>query len=377
VVNPSPTAAPGSPSPMVGGHFVDTKPYIAHDPRIGYLYVPNSKMTLPVPGGGTYTIAINAAGIRSNREYTPKKPPGVHFRIIVLGDSFTAGQYVSNEHRFTEHLERRLGGAGTEVINFGLEGTGTDQQVLIYEHVARHYEHDLVIILPFLQNIRRNMVDARESFDPNTLEKIWLPKPRFHLKPGGVEGGGGLELTGVPVPDRRLTAAEVGHHAGADGHDVATDTDTSLVNKLKFAVRNAPGVRRLKQAISRVRPHEPFPEYADPNSEAWRLQAAIVRRLHALASPRPVVVAPIFYASYLMYNKARNYLDRFNELAAEETLSNPPLHVIDLHPHFARQGDEAVRCFLEPHDSHFSAHGNLVLAEALQSELTQRGLLKR
>lgn len=362
MVNSTPTA------------HVDAKPYIAHDPRIGYLYVPNSKMTLPVPGGGTYTITINAAGIRSNREYTFAKPAGVKQRIIVLGDSFTAGQYVSNEHRFTEHLERRLGGAGVEVINFGLEGTGTDQQLLIYEEIASKYEHDLVILLPFLQNIRRNMVDARESFDPKTLEKIWLPKPRFKLGTGDK-----LELTGVPVPDKRLTAADVGETCGeqrARGDVVATDTDSSLSNKLKYAVRNAPGVKQLKQALFKFKPHEPFPEYADPSSEAWRTQAAIVRRLHDASAPRPLVVVPIFYASYVMYRMAKNYLDRFNELAAN--LSNPPgggLHVLDVQPHFARQGDEAVRCFLEPHDSHFSPHGNLVLAEALQAELTQRGLI--
>ncbi len=345
---------------------VDAKPYIAHDPRIGYLYVPNSKMTLGVPGGGTYTITINSAGIRSCREYSREKPAGVKRRILVLGDSFTAGQYVSNEHRFTEHLERRLG-PGTEVINFGLEGTGTDQQVLIYEHIARQYEHDLVILLPFLQNIRRNMVDARESFDPRTLEKIWLPKPRFRLGPGGE-----LELTGVPVPDKRLTAVDVGETAdgaAAGGSGVATDTDTSLATRLKSAVRSAPGVKRLKQVLFKFKPHEPFPEYADANSEAWRLQAAIIRRLHADAAPRPLVVVPVFYASYVMYRMATNYLDRFR------SLESPTLHVIDVQPHFARQGDEAVRCFLEPHDSHFSPHGNLVLAEALQDELTKRGLL--
>lgn len=364
----------GAASAGPGGPVLDAKPYIAHDPRIGYLYVPNSRMTLPVPGGGTYTIAINAAGIRSNREYTREKPPGVSQRIIVLGDSFTAGQYVSNEHRFTEHLERRMGPT-VEVINFGLEGTGTDQQLLIYEHIARHYEHDLVILLPFLQNIRRNMVDARESFDPKTLEKIWLPKPRFRLVGGG--HGDKLELTGVPVPDKRLTALEVGPEAGGgagSGAGVATDTDTSLANRAKYAIRNAPGVKQLKQALFRFKPHEPFPEYADANSEAWRLQGAIVRRLHDLAAPRPLVVVPIFYASYVMYRMATNYLDRFNELAA--TISNPPLHVINVQPHFAKQGDEAVRCFLEPHDSHFSPHGNLVLAEALQAELARRGLIK-
>ena len=38
--------------------------------------------------------------------------------------------------------------------------------------------------MPFLQNIRRNMVEARVSIDPKTLAKVLAPKPRFELKNG-------------------------------------------------------------------------------------------------------------------------------------------------------------------------------------------------
>ena len=140
-------------------HF-DDKPYIEHDPLIGYRYVADTRKTLPRPGGGTYEMAVNHAGIRSNREYTREKPPGVT-RLVVLGDSYAAGQYVSNDQRFTEILERRV--PNLEIINLALEGTGTDQQLLIYENTGLAYEHDAVIILPFLQNIRRNVVKARAS----------------------------------------------------------------------------------------------------------------------------------------------------------------------------------------------------------------------
>src|ERR1039457_794472 len=79
----------------------DAKPYVRHQPIIGYEYIPNTEMVLTAPGDRQYTIKINSAGIRSNREYTKTKPPGV-FRIIVCGDSMPAGQYLSNEHCFSE-----------------------------------------------------------------------------------------------------------------------------------------------------------------------------------------------------------------------------------------------------------------------------------
>ena len=165
---PPPAAGPKAPRTALGNPL-DLKPYIRHHPLIGYEYVPGTRYTLPRPGGGTYTLNINSAGIRSDREYSPAKPAGV-YRILVFGDSYAAGQYQSNEHRFSELMERRH--PGLEVINFGLEGTGTDQQLLIFEEIGRRYEHDLVVLMPFLQNIRRNTVESRVSRDPKTGRNV-------------------------------------------------------------------------------------------------------------------------------------------------------------------------------------------------------------
>ena len=137
--------------------------------------------TLPRPGGGRYHININSQAIRADRDYPTGKPAGVR-RIIVLGDSMTAGQFLSNADRFSELLERR--DPSIEVINLALEGSGTDQQVLLYEHVGLQFEHDLVVLLPFLQNTRRNMVEARDAFDPRSGRMILRPKPRFEFAAG-------------------------------------------------------------------------------------------------------------------------------------------------------------------------------------------------
>src|SRR4029453_5489603 len=115
-------------------------------------------------------------GVRSDREYSFAKPAGVQ-RLIVCGDSMAAGQFVSNAHRFSELLERRI--PGLEVLNLALEGSGTDQQLLLYERVGLQYEHDAVMLLPFLQNVRRNMVEAREAVDPKTGRPVLRGKPRF------------------------------------------------------------------------------------------------------------------------------------------------------------------------------------------------------
>jgi hypothetical protein len=335
---------------------LDRKPYIRHHPIIGYEYAPDTRLTLPRPGGGTYSLAVNSAGVRASREYSLDKPPGT-FRILAFGDSFAGGQFLSNEHRFSEVLERRV--TNLEVINFGLEGTGTDQQLLMYEHLGRRYEHDLVLLLPFLQNIRRNLVEARPSLDPQTGRQVLLPKPRFELV------GGRLELRNVPVPQERKPFDE--RDAGTLR---GTDADVSRSRRLKDALDKLWAMRQAKKVVYPLVRFNPFPEYKDPLSREWLLMAAIIRRLKELAGGRPLVIVPLFYVSYVRYRMGRAYWHRFQSLA-----DGSGTYAIDVLPHFRKLGAEAVRCFQEPHDSHMSADGHLMLADVLEREMRRMGLL--
>lgn len=324
--------------------MVDVKPYIRHHPLLGYEYAPGYDATLPQPGGGFYRLRTNLAGLRSDREVSFKKTAGKS-RLLVLGDSFAAGQYVSNEARFTEILERRL--PAWEAVNLGLEGTGTDQQLLIYQETGQKFEHDAVLLLPFLQNIRRNLAEARESFDPKTKERMLLPKPRFEL------AGDSLELRGVPVPTERLPAA--------------ARTDAAANGSWKSKLSTMPGMRALKQLAYSLRPWEPFPEYGSPDQPAWRLMQALLKRIAELARPRPLLIAPVFYVSYVRFKMATSYLQRFAEFAATE----PNVRVVDLLPAFRALGQEAERAFFEPFDCHWSPFGHVVVAQALTPILAE------
>ncbi len=329
---------------------LDTKPYVEWDADVGYRYRPSCDLKLPRPGGGTYHLSINEDGVRSSRRYTRQKPEGYR-RFIVLGDSFAAGQFVSNDHRFTEILERKL--PGTEFINLALEGTGTDQQLLIYEKQGPRYEHDAVLLLPFLQNIRRNLVDARVAFDPLTGKEVLRPKPRFELNPDGT-----LRLKTVANEVTDLACDEPGGESGT------SDRSTGAINSLKTRLSSLPLASLLKRIIFRLRPWEPFPEYQDPNGHAWKLMTAILQRLKLAAGTRPLFIIPVFYDSYVKYRMALNYLDRFRSLE-----SAGGIHVVDLLPHFQQHGRDAPRCFQIPHDCHWSAVGHLTVAEALAPTL--------
>jgi 2-polyprenyl-3-methyl-5-hydroxy-6-metoxy-1,4-benzoquinol methylase len=330
---------------------LDTKPYVQHHEIFGHQYIPGTAMSLPRPGGGRYHINVNSQGIRADRDYSLAKPRGTT-RIVVCGDSMPAGQFVTNADRFTEHLERRV--PNLEVMNLSLEGSGTDQQVLLYEHVGRRYEHDIVMLLPFLQNPRRNMVEARDSIDAKTGEVTLRPKPRFELV------NGGLVLRNVPVPKTASPSGRGGSEIG-----------NARAHRLKTRIASLPGSAFWRRAIQTFVPWEPFPEYRDPNSSEWRLMLALITRLKQLAGDRPLLVAPTFYANYVRFRMARNYWDRYASLA-----EIPGVHPIDLLPHFlAGPSRDAEQCFQEPFDMHFSAYGHLVLADIMQSELARLRLL--
>ena len=340
---------------MVGKvtEVIDVQPFVEHDPLVGHRYTRNVRLTLRRPGGGDYEIITNAAGIRSTREYEKSKPKGT-LRILIFGDSFTAGQFVSNDQRFSELLERRV--AGLEVINFGLEGTGTDQQLLLYENVGREFEHDMVMLLPFLQNIRRNMVEARIAIEPESLQEVLRPKPRFELV------NGELLLRNVPVPNTRIAN---------DGNAIEkTDETRGMMRQFKTIVSCSPAGKILKKILFQMKPWEPFPEYRNASSPEWQLMEAILRRFKKTAGARPFVIVPVFYDSYVRFRMARNYWERFR------SLEEPGTYVIDILPHFQQLGSEAVRCFQGPDDCHFSVYGHLVTAGALQQELIKRGLLR-
>lgn len=75
--------------------------------------------------GGGPPISINSLGFR-DREVPPKGPG--RYRITVVGDSFTFGQGIEADERFSNLLERFLG-ARYEVLNFGKPGNNMPEHL--------------------------------------------------------------------------------------------------------------------------------------------------------------------------------------------------------------------------------------------------------
>jgi lysophospholipase L1-like esterase len=90
-------------------------------------------------------VAISSAGLR-DREFSVSKTG--NFRIAVLGDSITFGNFLPVQSVFPKQLENFLnhGGSGFEVLNFGVGGYDVINYLGALKAHVLMYQPDLVII---------------------------------------------------------------------------------------------------------------------------------------------------------------------------------------------------------------------------------------
>lgn len=93
-----------------------------------------------------HNFRTNSQGFRGQREYAIEKPQGT-YRVAVLGDSVTLGHGVEDEETFSAVLEKNLSRTRpAEVINMGVSGYGTSEELIQLREVALKYDPDLVIL---------------------------------------------------------------------------------------------------------------------------------------------------------------------------------------------------------------------------------------
>jgi hypothetical protein len=116
------------------------------DPNLGYRVARNYRGT-HVTRDFTVPLATNSLGLR-DREYGPPPPGGL--RIYFLGDSFIFGNRVPLEQTVTKVLERalqqRLGPRPVEVVNGGMPGYSTIQELTFFDETVGLIRPDVVLL---------------------------------------------------------------------------------------------------------------------------------------------------------------------------------------------------------------------------------------
>ena len=194
----------GVPESLIGNmHVVD-------DPVLDWRYLPNSEVVI-----GKITNSYNSRGFRDT-EHSIEPSPDVK-RLVVLGDSVTEGYGVESEATFARQLQAKLG-EKYEVVNLGMAGLNTPQEVHLFEVEGLQYKPRLVI-LNFVLNdadfyttfrgAQKAMAQADQTvgllnvkIDPSlkrllkSSALIYFVKDRFENLYGLVAGGGASNYYG-------------------------------------------------------------------------------------------------------------------------------------------------------------------------------------
>lgn len=109
-------------------------------------------------GDFRHGFTTNSQGFRGQAEYAQLKPLGV-YRVIALGDSVTLGHGVEDHETFSAVLQQELGhNRQVEVINMGVSGFGTAEELIQLEQVGLAYQPDLVLLTYFPNDPYNNVV---------------------------------------------------------------------------------------------------------------------------------------------------------------------------------------------------------------------------
>ncbi|HMH50165.1 MAG TPA: GDSL-type esterase/lipase family protein [Candidatus Acidoferrum sp.] len=145
-------------------------PIIRRDERLGSLARPNLDVRKTFGGHERVVrVTTNASGLRG-AEVPTGKLPGQR-RVLALGDSFTFGDAVEAEETWPAQLEARLNRGGStsrwQVVNAGIPGHGTGQQLLLARMLEERVRPDVVVLgFTVVNDVLDNLCVEEASYTP-------------------------------------------------------------------------------------------------------------------------------------------------------------------------------------------------------------------
>ncbi len=148
-----------------------------YDPAKGWISKPDLRDVKVFNGK---TLNTNSKGFRGKVDYSYDKNPDKK-RVLIVGDSFTFGDEVSDDETYSYYLQEMF--ADAEIINMGVHGYGHDQMLILLKGEGIKYNPDIIIPGFIYEDTYRNSLKFRD-----------YAKPKFELV------NDKLELTNMPVP---------------------------------------------------------------------------------------------------------------------------------------------------------------------------------
>jgi hypothetical protein len=117
---------------------------------------------------GSWNMITNSRGFRNDQDFPYDKPAGTT-RVIILGDSHTQGYEVRQQATYAAVLERFLNhnGRRAEVINAGVSGFSTAEELVFLENEGVKYHPDAVVLGFFANDFEDNDKAGLFGLDAN------------------------------------------------------------------------------------------------------------------------------------------------------------------------------------------------------------------
>jgi len=341
---------------------------ICYNDKIGHLYVPNINARIINEKGGYY-VRTNSLGFRSQIEF--KKEKILKPRILFFGDSITAGDGASNNERFSELLGESI---GAEVYNFGLSGSGTDQQCLILENYAKSIEADLIVFGVSVENIERNKVAYREAINPFSKKSVLISKPYFSFQDNM------LKLRNSPPvrnnSDFNSVDPELVQWAiPKNRKQIYKAVEFWRNNKLtKFIDKKfEPIFEKLRSIIIKTA-YQPYKDYKEPNGQGYVVMKEIIKRFISSSNSKPILILPIPTYQYIVDGAKPIFKDFFNSL--ENKKNN--IYVLDLLAEFIKLNfSKRKSLFFKQDKSHFSQFGHKLISNFLENKIKKLKIITK
>ena len=346
--------------------------FTEYDPELGWRGVADAR---GVYNNRHFTIrvALNSGGWRDDEVSLDGGPsgPGVaghparRRNIVLLGDSYAWGFGVERGEMFADRLEEHL--PDVNVLNYGMSGYGTDQELLVLRSGVLESRPDAVLIQFSLLNDLSSILGAR-AYD--------LPKPRF------VRSASGLDLEGTPVPrvsDWDHLSASRTMRGYLIEHSWLYSWMRPRWRVLRTRLSQATGRREIQ--IDRV---SLFAREPDPRlEEGWRLAEELLKEIRdeARGVGTLVILLPVSDPlqvddrlwSKTMGAAGRRPSEYDRDLPTRrlaELCDRLGIRMVDPLGEFRKRFQSGQELFIAEHDPHWNAEGHRIAGEALAKFLS-------
>ncbi len=143
---------------------IENKGGVCFDPILGYrISKTPARFTRVIKGAVEFIGCFrgNAQGFQGAKDFTIQKPPGIKWRTIVLGDSFTSAAFLNAS--WTSRVEEKR--PDCELVNCAVDGTGLANwwSILTRYLLPQKYECDEIVIASIENDLVRRFVAGQSN----------------------------------------------------------------------------------------------------------------------------------------------------------------------------------------------------------------------